>query len=34
MISVVVDTDGVSYGFKNHPFGSRYDAAGSRSFPS
>ena len=26
MISVVVDTDVVSYVFKNHPFGSRYDA--------
>ncbi len=26
MTSVVVDTDVVSYVFKNHPFGSRYDA--------
>ena len=26
MTSVVVDTDVVSYIFKNHPFGSRYDA--------
>ncbi len=26
MSSVVVDTDVVSYVFKNHPFGSRYDA--------
>lgn len=25
MTSVVVDTDVVSYVFKNHPFGSRYD---------
>lgn len=26
MNSVVADTDVVSYSFKNHPFGSRYDA--------
>ncbi len=26
MTSVIVDTDVVSYVFKNHPFGSRYDA--------
>jgi hypothetical protein len=26
MSSVVADTDVVSYVFKNHPFGSRYDA--------
>ena len=26
MTNVVVDTDVVSFVFKNHPFGSRYDA--------